>query len=263
MYKELIIPNKNATVLVGLSLLVMACVMASVHASECEVMQFLKDKSQAIQIQKNSCINDDKVSLGADFIVAPGGRLWLKVDATENTDFQLICQNRGATTVTVKYFSPFLPWVKPESVGHCGAWVDNKLSCSDKNGAKNSFVCAIAVIKRPEYLQLTTLERTTSVKMRNMGQEPYVENGLSVAKPETIKSITAVIRSEIKLCRNLFQVPKIINASWILDVSGQVEKLSFSNADAMGKSFMSCIETVVNSFDYPRFDEKVIFSSKF
>ncbi len=263
MHKELIIPDKKVNFLAGLSFLVMAFAVGKAGASECEIVEFLKNKSQAIQIKGNSCTADNQVSLGTGFVVAPSGRLWLKVNATKNTDFQLICQNRGGRTVEVKYYSPFLPWIKPEKVAHCDAWIDNKLSCSENNGAKSTFICAIAVIKRPDYLQLTTLERTTSVKMRNMVSETNVSEIMVDTRPENIHMVTEAIQSEVNLCRHLYQANQVINASWLLNISGQIEKLSFADGQSPGKEFLSCIETVVHGFVYPRFSDNVMFVTRF
>ena len=259
MYKQLIIHNNKVNMVVRLSFLVIAFVVGKAQASECDVVEFLKNKSQAIQVKNNSCASNNKVSLGTGFVVAPSGRLWLKVNATENTDFQLICQNRGSLAVDVKYYSPFLPWIKPEKVAHCDAWIDNKLSCTEEKGVKNSFICAIAVIKKLDYLQLTTLERTTSVKMRNMGQKNDVRELVIDANPENIQVVTKAIKSEVNLCHILHKVNQFIGASWLLNTVGQVEKLSFANGKLVGKDYLSCIESAVHGFAYPRFTENVMF----
>ncbi len=263
MSKELIIQNNRVNVLVGLSFFVMAFVVGKARASECEIVQFLNNKSQAIQVKRNSCLSNDKVSLGTSFVISSGGRLWLKVNATEETDFQLICQNRGVKAVQVKYYSPFLPWIKPEGVGKCDAWVNNKLSCDEKNGAKNTFICAIAVIKRPEYLQVTTLERTTSVKMRNMGQVNQNMEMKLETKPANIQAVTKAIQSEVNLCRNLYNVNQAVNASWELDTSGRVARLSVENSNLLRAEFLSCIESAVQGFAYPRFSNNVMFVTRF
>lgn len=262
MLKELIIHKKRVNVLAGLSFLVMAFAVGNAWSSECETVNFLKNKSQAVQLKNNRCAKNNKVSLGTGFVVAPGGRLWLKVDATKDTDFQLICQNRGEKPVEIKYFSPFLPWIKPEKVVQCDAWINNKLSCSDQKGASSTFICAIAVIKRPQYLQLTTLERTTSVKMRNMVLENHVSEIILDATPENIQTVMKAIQSEVNLCRNLFEVNQAVNASWKLNaVSGQVVKFSI-DGKLLEKDFLSCIENVINSFVYPRFSKDVIFVTR-
>jgi hypothetical protein len=263
MVKELIIPNNRVNFLAGLSFLFMAFAVGNARASECEIVEFLKNKSQAVQLKKNSCPTNNRVSLGTGFVLAPGGRLWLKVDATENADFQLICQNRGEKSVEVKYYSPFLPWIKPEKVVQCDAWINNKLRCSDQKGVKSTFICAIAIIKRPQFLQLTTLERTTSVKMRNMGPETNAPETRLDSKPENIQAVTKAIQSEVNLCRNLYEVNQTINSSWLLNISGQIEKLSFADGKFLGEEFLSCIESVVNGFVYPRFSSDVMFVTKF
>ena len=255
-------PKKATHLLARLSFLVMALTIADVHAYECNLMQFQKNKSQGTNVRDNLCQTDEMVSVGSAFEVPPGGRLWLKASAAGSDDFQLICQNRAVRKVTVQFSSPFLPWITPKGLGQCSTWVDNKLSCADKRGTKNSFFCAIAVVNPPEYLKVTTLERTTSVKMRTVLNNTQKMEAVTEPVPEIIEAVVIFIRSEVGLCRSLYQVDQALKASWTLDVLGRIEQLSLLNSHRFEQEFLGCVESVINDFEYPKFTERVNFSPK-
>lgn len=249
-------------ILARLSFLVSALVIANAQAVECETMQFLKNKSQGVSIQNNLCEADDKVSVGSSFTLIPGGRLWLKAQVADSTDFQLICQNRAARVVEVKFSNTVLPWITPTGFAQCSNWKNNKLSCADDSKAKNDFICAIAAIKPLEYLKVTNLERTTSVKMRTINSDKKKTKIDELAKPELSYAVIATIRSEVSLCRDLYHVEGTVKVSWTLDVLGRIEKLLFANADHFEQQFRSCVASVINNFAYPKFKEHVAFSQE-
>jgi hypothetical protein len=235
-------------------------VIADVQAVDCETMKLLKSKSQGVRVQNNVCDVDDRVSVGSRFILVPGGRLWLKAQTTDNRNFQLICQNRAGREVEVKYLNKFLPWIMPTGFSQCSGWINNKLSCEDGLGTKNDFICAIAAIKPPEYLKVTSLERTTSVKMRTFKKNINKSTTVGVATSELINIMAGDIRSEVGLCRNLYQVEWYVKATWVLGTLGSIEKLSFTNTENFDHQFRSCVESVIYNFSYPEFNENVVFS---
>ncbi len=261
MKLECVKPSKQALkVLARLSFFVTAFVFADAQASGCENMQFLKEKSQGVSVQNNLCEIDDKVSVGASFILIPSGRLWLKAQAADSTDFQLICQNRAARVVDVKFSNTASPWITPKGFAQCSDWINNKLSCADDSGTKDEFICAIAVIKPPEYLKVTSLERTTSVKMRTVNSGAIKSDIGGLAEPGLIKEVADIIRLEVGLCRDLYQVKHAIKAFWTLDIIGRIDRLSFATDIHLEQQFRSCIESVINNLAYPEFTESVTFS---
>lgn len=247
--------------MVRLFFLVTPLVTADVQAVECESMQLLKSKSQGVRVHNNSCEADDNVSVGSSFILIPGGRLWLKAKDIDNIDFQLICQNRATREVEVKFSNTVLPWITPTGFAQCSDWKNNRLSCADDSGAENDFICAIAAIKPAEYLKVTNLERTTSVKMRSIMTDKKTKND-GLEKPDLSNAVVDSIRSEVGLCRDLYQVERTVKVYWILDVLGRIEKLSFANDDHLDQQFQSCVESIINNFAYPKFNENMAFSQK-
>lgn len=252
---DLFLTRLPLKVLTKILFFIAVLVIADVQAIDCETIKILKSKSQGVRVQNNVCKVDDRVSVESRFILDPGGRLWLKAQMTDNRNFQLICQNRAGREVEVKYLNKFLPWIMPTGFSQCSGWINNKLSCEDDHGTKNGFICAIAVIKPPKYLKVTSLERTTSVKMRTL------KKGINKsATSELINIMAGDIRSEVGLCRNLYQVGWYVKATWILGTLGGIEKLSFTNTENVDHQFRSCVESVIYNFSYPEFNENVVFS---
>ncbi len=254
--------KQSLKILARLFFLVTAFVITDAQASECETLQFLRSKSQGVNIKNNSCETGDKVSVGSVFSLIPGGRLWLKAQADDSTDFQLICQNRATRAVDVNFSNKFLPWISPIGFAQCSGWINNKLSCHDDSGNKNDFICAIAVIKRPEFLKVTSLERTTSVKMRTINSDKKTQKIEVLAEPKLINAVVEYIRSEVGLCRNVYQVKRTVKVSWTLDVMGRIEMLSFAKGDHIEQQFLSCVTSVITNFAYPKFNEQVAFAQE-
>ncbi len=249
-------------ILVDYFILVTTLGIGNAQAVECEFMQFLKSKSQGVSVQKNLCEADNKVSIGSSFIINPGGRLWLKAQGLNNMDVQLICQNRARRAVEVKFSNTVSPWITPTGFAQCSDWKNNRLSCADVSGSENDFICAIAAIKTPVYLKVTNLERTTSVKMRSVKSDEKKTKIDELTKLELSNAVVDSIRSEVGLCRDLYQIERVIKVSWALDVLGRIEKLSFASGDHLGQKFRSCVESVINHFAYPKFNEDVAFSQQ-
>jgi hypothetical protein len=257
---NLFLASEPLKMLAMLFFLATALVITDAQAVECEAMQFLKNKSQGVSVLNNLCEAENKMSIGSRFILTPGGRLWLKAHTDNNIDFQLICQNRAARTVEVEFSNTFSPWITPKGFAQCSDWINHKLSCQNGRSIKNDFICAIAVIKPPEYQKVTNLERTTSVKMRTVNADKKRTETVRLSDPELINAVMVVIRSEVKLCRDLYQVEHPATVFWRVDVLGRIEKLSFANGDHLEPQFRSCVESVVKNVTYPKFNENVTFS---
>lgn len=248
----------NSWPLANIVFLLTAIVIAEAQAADCKILTLLSSKSQGVSVQNNLCVTDDKVSVGSNFILAAGGRLWLKALSQDNRDFQLICQNRMTNDVEVEFLNQSLPWVMPKDA-YCNKWADNKLSCADKSGNKNKLICVIAETKTSDYMKVTQLKRTTSVKMRTVIKED--DNNLSgkISKHELIKMIISNIQSEVGICRKLNQVEQNVKASWSISTDGQVEKLLLGNNSNIDQYFLSCASRVIHDFSYPESIEKMVF----
>jgi len=259
---NLFLTSEPLKMLARLFFLATALVITDAQAVECEAMQFLKNKSHGVSVLNNLCEANNKMSIGSRFILTPGGRLWLKAHTDNNIDFQLICQNRAARTVEVEFSNTFSPWITPKGFVRCSDWINHKLSCQNGRATKNDFICAIAVIKSPEYLKVTNLERTTSVKMRTVNADEKKSSINRLSDSELINAVMDVVRSEAGLCRDLYQVKHPVKVSWQLDVLGRIEKLSFANGGHIEQQFRSCVESVINNLAYPEFNEHVTFSTE-
>ena len=257
MKSELVKSTKQLkNMLIRLFFLATALVIVDAQAVECATMQFLKNKSQGISVKNNLCGVEDKVSVGSIFTMIPGARLWLKSQSADNTGFQLICQNRTTRPVEVKFSNTVSPWIVPKGFSQCSQWINNKLSCIDDDSTANDFICATAVIEAPEYIKVSSLERTTSVKMRSFNPDEI--NRLT--KPELINMVEGSIHSEVGLCRDLYRTKLVGKVTWTLDKIRRIEKLSFANTDNLDQQFHSCVESVIHNFSYPKFKEAVAFS---
>ncbi len=226
----------------------------SAYGAECGIMLFLKNKSRGVNVSENSCKSADEIALGTVFELTSGGRLWLKSQSAPDTDsdFQVICQSRSLSPVQVSVSNIFLPWINPKGLKNCTSWVDHHMSCDDVSGNKNSFFCAIALIKRPEYNSPKEIERTTSIKLRKL------ENNVS------IDQLTKAMDQEAGLCRNLYQSGQQVDVAWTINKSGSAKNIqlkSFKNP--VDKEFIDCVMDVVKDFSYPAYSNEVSVSHKF
>ncbi|MCK5830367.1 MAG: hypothetical protein KAH20_08695 [Methylococcales bacterium] len=241
-------------------LLLIISVDIQAQAIDCNSMKFLKSKSQGISVNNNACVVDDMVSVGSRFLLIPGGRLWLKTQTADSRYLQLICQNRATREIEVELSNKFSPWIRPKGFTQCSDWINNKLSCSDEKGSKNDLICAIAVIEPLKYLKVSSMKRTTSIKLRTLKKGMNKSTLTRIERSELIKIMAGDIRSEVSLCRNLYQVERMVKATWTLGALGQIEKLLFSQTENIDHQFRSCVESVIYNFEYPEFSESVVLS---
>ena len=217
------------------------------RASECGMMRYLQERSSGVVIRNNQCHENAKISIGTEFELTSGARLWLKSLPQVNSDnyFQLICQNNSTSLVGLSVSSMFIPWINPKGLNNCSSWVDNKLSCEDLQGNKNQLFCVIASIKKPEFKVASKIERKTSVTMRNL-------DGIKVDK------IIAAIEPEIELCRALYQDRRPINVSWKINTSAIATNVQIHQArQGNQQPLYECVKTVVSNFAYPKLTSSV------
>lgn len=241
-----------------LVILSLSFIAQTVSATECGVMQFKADKSRGVQVLKNNCQNNRGVSLGTDFKLLPGARLWLKSGA--NTDagrhFEVICQNRSQTPVSINVSTMFIPWIDPTGLNNCSGWIDNKLICDDLQGNHQRFYCVIAAIAEPDYSTTRTIERTTSVKLRKINPGSQ--------QPVTMQVVAPALTPEIELCRDLYEMTLPVTVKWFFDTSGHVLEadVDFENFDKQ-PLFADCVQTVVKTFAYPLISQRHSYTYRY
>lgn len=230
----------------------------NLSASDCGVLQFLKNKSHGVSIQKNACEKQTNIAIGTKIDLTPGARIWLKSFAKPDLDhhFQVICQNKSSFHVKLEVSRMFLPWMNPVNLDRCSSWIDNKLTCEDQNGNANRFFCAIASIKNPQHLIANEIERTTSVKMRTVD--------FNKGYPLAMKDLIEIFKPEISLCRYLYQTRQTIDIKWTINDLGKVEDIAVSQIKSGKNSlFMECVEAVVKSYKYPVLAKNTNYSHQF
>jgi len=230
-----------------------------VRASECGVMQLEKNRSSGVTVLANNCTEPPYISIGTVFSLSAKGRLWLKSNPSsfQDSEFQMICQNRTGNTLQLEFSEIFTPWLSQTKLNNCSGWINNKLSCEGPQGEKNGMYCVLSIIKPFVGNQSARVERTTSVKMRDINLLLQAQNkDVSIDKNKILESIKA----EIKLCKKLNGITENSEASWSV-LGTEVENLEInSNNDPV---LSECVETVITTFLYPVFSEKVIFKSTF
>lgn len=230
----------------------------SANASECGIMLYQKDKSRGVDVLDNTCQSPNEIALGTVFELTSGGRLWLKSLSAPDTDsdFQVICQSRSASSIQVSVSNIFLPWINPKGLKNCTSWIDHHMSCDDENGSKNKFFCAIALIKRPEFVSANDVERTTSVKLRNM-------KNLS-SEVVSIEKVFAAMDQETDLCNNLYQTDQSVEVAWIINKTGRVKNVKLtSKKNPVGGQFVDCVLDVVKHFPYPAYENEISVTHQF
>lgn len=258
MFSKSVYKLSTTITIIKVFIIVMAFSNFSVNASECGIMLYQKDKSRGVDVLDNSCQSANEIALGTVFELISGGRLWLKsLSAPDSdSDFQVICQSRSASSIQVSVSNIFLPWINPKGLKNCSSWVDHHMSCDDVNGSKNSFFCAIALIKRPEFDSAKDIQRTTSIKLRNIKQ---LKSG-AVSVEEVLESMN----QETRLCRNLYKADQPVKVSWIINKTGTAKNIELkSNKNSDGRQFVDCVLDVVKNFPYPAYSNEVSVAHQF
>lgn len=214
----------------NMGLVLSSLVAADVMAAGCQA-KLVEAGSTGVSVSKNTCQEQSKITLGSVLELSPGSRMWLKFDPNPTGEsFQLICQNRSASAITVSVAGTAAPWIKPQGVKNCEQWKNSKLLCDSSSGEKSSFFCAIASAK-PEKAK-NPMEVTTSVKMRGLFPLPTV----------TVDEVIKNIQPDIELCKNLYNVSEKTEMSWTVVSLGIIKDLKVSSDN---QDFIACVEGVV------------------
>lgn len=230
-----------------------------VRASECGVMQLEKNRSSGVTMLSNNCTEPPYISIGTIFNLSAKGRLWLKSNSSsfQDSEFQMICQNRTGNTLQLEFSEIFTPWLSQTKLNNCTGWINNKLSCEGPQGEKNGVFCVLSIFKPFVGDQSAKVERTTSVKMRDINVLLQSQNK---AVPIDKNTILESIKAEIQLCKKLNGITANSEASWSV-LGTEVESLEINSKNDPVLS--ECIETVITTFGYPAFSEEVIFKGIF
>jgi len=232
------------------------------NATECGVLQLQDNRSSGVSVTANKCQEAPYISLGSVFDLSTKGRLWLKSNPSQsaNANFQVICQNRTNNTVQLEFSDILLPWLTQAKLKNCSGWVDNKLSCEGSMGEEKGIYCVLAFNKSSSNDQKEPI-RTTSVKMRGIGLS---NNSDKSPINSDIKKILESIKPELVLCKNLNQISGKSKISWSVDQNSKSPQIDIISAKEVEDPLYSeCLKTVITSFSYPKFSEKVTFNSDF
>ncbi len=172
----------------------------------------------------------------------------------------MICQNRSAGVLQLHFSDTLPPWLSQSKLSNCSGWVDNKLSCDGQNGEQNGVFCVLTFYKSVPRNKTYKIDRTTSVKMRGMeGLQKSYTNSMQAAKKQTIEAI----KPEINLCKNLNKIQQEININWTV-LNREVKGIKVSLVNKQNdEGWSECFESVISTFSYPSFPEKMTFNSIF
>lgn len=240
------------------------CLLISINgkALACGEFQLQSNRSSGVSVKSNECTDPSNISKGTVFDLSAKGRLWLKSNASENTsyEFQMICQNRTLQTVQLEFSDPLLPWLNVAKLNNCSGWLDNKLICDGNNGEKKGIYCALAFIKQVPRNKLVQIERTSSVKMRDVSQLFAEDKHYdSFDKQQLVETLV----SELKLCKKLNDISQDISINWIVQMANVKTFKILTPGVKNDDYFSGCIEGVITTTSYPRFSKEVSFDSVF
>lgn len=240
--------------------------MFSMHsyATECGVLQLQNNRSSGVTIQGNKCKISPNISMGTVFNVSAKGRLWLKSNPSvskASSEFQMICQNRTDTPLQLEFSDMLMPWLNQAKLKKCSGWIENKLSCLGQKGEKNGLYCVLSFFKSLKGSQVAQIERTTSVKMRDI-QAKQETNNISTSFDK--QKILDAIKPELLLCKKLNQISNNMQVGWLVDQTEAKQEIDIVSTQGVNHfSLFECVKTVVSTFSYPYFKGKVAFDSKF
>lgn len=223
--------NQRRTLLaLNAGLLLSSLAAGNAMAAECGQAKLIEAGSASVNVSKNKCQEQSRLSLGAVLELPSGSRMWVKFDPRSGESFQLICQNKSSASVSVNVASATAPGIKPQGLKNCEQWVGNKLSCESSDGEKNSFFCALAGVKQK--LSSAAPGVRTSVKMRAL---------LGKVTMPPAEEVIERIKPDVELCKNLYNISGKLDTSWSVSL-GAVKDLAVHSEN---NDLVSCVEGVV------------------
>ncbi len=231
-------------------------------ASDCGVLKLQNNRSSGVSVRANQCAEPPNIAIGTVFDLSAQGRLWLKASASKYSkhEFQMICQNRTGQTMSLEFSEPFLPWLSFTKMKNCSGWVDNKLSCEGHNGEQKGLYCVLAFIQPNIVNEAGQIERTSSVKMRDISR--LFESEEKYKSFDKQKLVDTLV-SELRLCKNLSNVDQEVRVEWIVQ-KAEVTKFNVLTAALQNNMvFSECVKSVISTTPYPMFSREVSFNSVF
>ncbi len=234
-------------------------------ASECGVMQLKSNRSTGVTVKQNKCDTPPYIALGTVVDLSANGRLWLKSNQSPviGSAFQLICQNKTSGSFQIEFSEMLTPWLNQEKLNNCSGWIDNKLDCKGNMGEKNGLYCVLTFDKAVSKTnkQNQQMERTTSVKIRGVGA---LTATTKTPDDEEKQEIVDTLKSDIALCKQLNKIPTTISVNWIVNNNAEAKKIQVSVKNNTPNRFLTeCIETVINTYQFPLYSTNVSFKSTY
>lgn len=242
------------TILIALSGVTLA------GAKECPVLRLQQARSPGTTVIGSQCTNKEELSLGAQIQMQPGARFWMEsVAGAGGAQFQLICQNNSSATLTINVAQPIMPWLQPQAPVSCTTWQTNRLSCSTPGMDNKALLCAISTKKQPP--ASGNIQRTTSVTMRGLSDH-NASGSADEDEPARMDEWLGMIKSEIDLCRMVYQTEQPITLSWKVKASGQAMDTSVKETMVDNK-FAACAVDAINHFSFPTFSKDTLVTFSF
>jgi hypothetical protein len=234
----------------------------NLYADECGVLRYLSNKSNGVTVTGNTCKMTDDISLGSEFNLSPGARLWFKSQLNaEASKTQGICQNRSSKSIQVRVDNGKQPWIKIKGLSQCGSWMDNKMNCGD-DGDQKALSCVIATSSLAPHAKGLD-ERTTSVRMRSIPLIGGSESSPNGAESEKGQIISAM-QPDISLCRAISFTDNTVNISWLVEANSKVASVILpAQPNDADKPFIDCLTAVIKDFPYPKLTQATWLSNQF
>ncbi len=236
---------------------VLLLLAAPVFAMECGDLQLYSDRSSGIQVQGNNCTDSSFLSEGARINVASKGRLWVRSIQDSNNAYQMICQNSGSGSVNLEFSGTTPPFLNLASLTNCQGWANNKLSCSGSQAEKSALYCVLSR-KRIKAAGEKKIERTTSVKMRDITQMLKAKKEIAEQRNQTVIDDIA---PELKICKDLYQIAGKVEVDWTVENNQAQETINIISPEKNDQGVLSeCVESVITTFSYPGINRKTSFN---
>ncbi|MEQ1558288.1 MAG: hypothetical protein ABL933_05035 [Methyloglobulus sp.] len=248
-----------------LSIFFLTIIAANAYALECGALRLEKARSPGVDISGNTCGHPQNIAVESMLLLQPASRAWLEsvADNGKASEFKIICQNESASPIKIKIASNALPWIKPESLLNCGAWVDKRLECKEPENNKVALICAIAL--RNKLVMTHEIQTSASINMRGTPGQGKVQP-LTARQIQQLQSIMDnKVSKKIKLCKSLFAEELTIN--WTIDPSGRATNFSVTQSTSTQTTakdpFADCVINHIKACPFPVFSSGIKVSSAF
>lgn len=223
------------------------------HADECSMLKLQTSRSTGAKVVKTSCSDANALTLESQLELGPNSRLWLeaKTDDPLFANWQLICQNKSSSSITLQISQESSPWIKPLSELNCQPWTQDRLECSNSASGAKALMCAIAHVKKAGQIQ--KVEQTTSFTVR--GIKPKTKpTSINPSSNREFEQWLANIKPEIDLCKKLYQNSNPVKLSWVVSATGQASETKIEEGQS-DMQFGQCAKEVIENIKFPQFEK--------